>query len=127
MVSKAAQKRQLTETHLRAVGIELGSRYVVGGAQDDGRCPEFDHLWVESMRPDPVGAYFARAEKEFVAVAAGFPHDHPNMGAVLLECTGMQPFARALQHEIDIPIFSWGRLLNHAYSVVVHRDYCSHV
>ena len=123
----AAQKRQLTETHLRAVGIEPGSRYVVGGAQDDGRCPEFDHLWVESMRPDPVGAYYDKAEKELVAVAVDFYHDHPNMGAMLLECTGMQPFAHTLQREIDIPIFSWGTLLDYAYSVVVHRDYYGHV
>ena len=123
----AAQKRQMTETHLRAVGIEPGSRYVVGGAQDDGRCPEFDHLWVESMRPDPVGAYYDRTEKEFVAVAADFYDEHHNVGAMLLECTGMQPFARALQREIGIPIFSWGTLLDYAYSVVVHRDYYGHV
>ena len=49
------------------------------------------------------------------------------MGAMVLECTGMQPFARAIQREIDIPIFSWGTLLDYAYSVVVHRDYYGHV
>ncbi len=127
MVSHAAQKRQLTETHWRAVGIEPDSRYVVGGAQDDGRCLEFDHLWVKSMRPDPGGAYYDKAEKEFVAVVVDFYHDHPNVGAMLLECTGMQHCARALQREIDIPIFSWGTLLDYAYSVVVHRGYCGHV
>jgi hypothetical protein len=127
MVSKAAQKRQLTETHLRTVGIEPGSPYVIGGAQDDSRCPDFDHLWVKSMRPGPVGTNYDKAEKEFVAVAVDFYHDHPNVGATLLGCTGMQPFARALQREIDIPIFSWGTLLDYAYSVVVHRGYYGHV
>ena len=39
----------------------------------------------------------------------------------------MQPFARAIQREIDIPIFSWGTLLDYAYSVAVHRDYYGHV
>lgn len=39
------------------------------------------------------------------------------MGAMLLECTGMQPFARTIQREIDISIFSWGTLLDYAYSV----------
>ena len=60
-------------------------------------------------------------------VAVDFYHAHPNMGAMLLECTGMQPFARAVQREIDVPIFSWGTLLDYAYSVVVHRDYYGHV
>ena len=36
-------------------------------------------------------------------------------------------FARALQRRIDIPVFSWGTLLDYAYSVAVHRDYYGHV
>jgi hypothetical protein len=49
------------------------------------------------------------------------------MRAMVLECTGFQPFARALQREIDIPIFSWGTLLDYACSVTVHRDYYGHM
>jgi hypothetical protein len=50
----------------------------------------------------------------------------------VLECTGFPPFARALQRELalagtDIAVFSWGTLLDYAYSVVVHRDYYGHV
>jgi hypothetical protein len=123
----AATKSLMTDTHLRAVGIQAGSNYVLGGAMDDGRCEEFDHLWVAAQRPDPPGAFYDKAEREFVEVAVEFYHAHPNMGAMMLECTGMQPFARALQREIDIPIFSWGTLLDYAYSVVVHRDYYGHV
>ncbi len=122
-----ALNKFMTEAHLKAVGIQPDSNYVLAGAMDDGRCPEFDHLWVESMRPDPPGAYYDKAEKEFVPVAVDFYQAHPNMGAMMLECTGMQPFARAIQREIDIPIFSWGTLLDYAYSVVVHRDYYGHV
>ncbi len=40
---------------------------------------------------------------------------------------GMQPFARAIQHAIDLPIFSWGTLLDYAYSVISHREYYGHV
>ena len=43
------------------------------------------------------------------------------------ECTGMQPFARSIQRQIDIPICSWGTILDYAYSVAVHRDYYGHV
>ncbi len=123
----AAMKKLMTEAHLRAVGIEPGSNYVLAGAEDDGRCPEFDHLWVEELRTDPPAAYYDKAEDEFVGVALDFYRSTPNMGAMMLECTGMQPFARALQRVIDIPIFSWGTLLDYAYSIVVHRDYYGHV
>jgi hypothetical protein len=122
-----ARLGQLREAHLEAVGIQLGSNYVVGGAEDDGRCPEFEHLWYEPKRTDPPAAYYDKAEKEFVAVAVDFYRAHPTMGAMLLECTGMQPFARAVQRQVDIPIFTWGTLLDYAYSVAVHRDYYGHV
>ena len=123
----AARASQLTQAHLEAVGIQPGSNYVIGGAQDEGRCPEFEHLWYEPARPDPPAAYYDKTEAEFVGVAVDFYRAHPNMGAMLLECTGMQPFARALQRQIDIPLFTWGTLLDYAYSVVVHRDYYGHV
>ncbi len=120
-------KRAITQEHLEAVGIQPGSNYVLGGAEDDGRCPEFANLWEASVRPDPPQAYYDKAEKELLAVALDFFHAHPNMGAMVLECTGYPPFARALQREIDIPIFSWGTLLDYAYSAAVHRDYYGHV
>ncbi len=123
----ASSKQFITDRHLAGVGIQPGSNYVIDGAKDGGRCPEFDHLWTPALRTDPPGADYTKAEKDFVKVAVDFYRAHPNMGAMVLECTGMPPFARAIQHEIDIPIFSWGTLLDYAYSVVVHRDYYGHV
>ena len=123
----AARQSQLADEHLEAVGVQIGSNYVVTGAEDDGRCPEFENLWYAPTRPQVPEAYYDKAEQEFVAVAVEFFRSHPNMGAMMLECTGMQPFARAIQREIDIPIFSWGTLLDYAYSVAVHRDYYGHV
>jgi len=122
-----ANSRYLTDRHLESVGIRLGSNYVIGGAMDDGRCPQFDSLWTSGLRSVPPAADYAQAESEFLAVAVEFYERHPNMGAMVLECTGFPPFARALQREIDIPIFSWGTLMDFAYSVVVHRDYYGHV
>jgi hypothetical protein len=123
----AARSAQLSDAHLEAVGVRPGSNYVIAGAEDDGRCPEFENLWYAPARPEVPEAYYDKAEREFVSVAVDFFHAHANMGAMVLECTGMQPFARAIQRVIDIPIFSWGTLLDYAYSVAVHRDYYGHV
>jgi hypothetical protein len=122
-----ARKQLMTQPHLEAVGIQPGSNYVIAGAEDDGRCLEFENLWNALTRPDPPEAYYDKAEKDFVEVAVDFYQAYPNMGAMMLECTGMQPFARAIQRRIDIPIFTWGTLLDYAYSVAVHRDYYGHV
>ncbi len=122
-----AQAQYLTDRHLEAVGIQRGSNYVIGGAMDEGRCVEFDHLWTAGKRSDPPAANYEKAQAEFVAEGVRFVRAHPTMGALVLECTGFPPFARALQREVEIPIFSWGTLLDYAYATAVHRDYYGHV
>ena len=117
----------LAKAHLEAAGVQISSNYVLAGAMDGGRCPEFQNLWVSDCRPDIPQATYEAAERDFVAAGLDFFRHHPNMGAMVLECTGFPPFARALQREIDIPLFSWGTLLDYAYSVAAHRDYYGHV
>jgi Asp/Glu/hydantoin racemase len=126
LMSESNELPLLTDTHLQSVGIQPGTNYVIGGTMDPGVCIEFEHLWTPGLRKDPPSASFDKALQEFLPVAIAFHEKYPSMGAMVLECTGFQPFARALQREIDIPIFSWGTLLDYAYSVVVHRDYYGH-
>ncbi|MEW5424381.1 aspartate/glutamate racemase family protein [Amorphus sp. 3PC139-8] len=119
--------RFLSERHLTAVGVTPGTNYVLHGAMDDRKIPQFDNLWNDDLRPDPPTADYEQAEREIVAVAADFARQHPQMGAMVLECTGFQPFGRAIQREIEMPVFSWSTLLDYAYSVAVHRDFYGHV
>jgi len=120
-------KEALLDKHLLGAGIQPGSNYVVGDAMGNGLCPEFDSLWTQGLRPDPPQADYEKAEKEFLRAATAFFESHPSMGAMVLECTGFPPFARALQNLIHIPIFSWGTLMDFAHRVTVHQDYYGHV
>jgi hypothetical protein len=122
-----SSKSAILDNHLESAGIKLRSNYVLAGVMDDGRCPEFDHIWTEGLRTDPPAINYEKAEQEFLDVAVEFYRSHPNMAAMVLECTGFPPFARSLQRQIDIPIFSWGTLLDYAFNIVVHRDYYGHV
>lgn len=122
-----AEGDQLQDRHLSSVGVQLGSNYIVHGAKDGGKCPQFDSLWTKDLRPETPTADYSNAERDLVAVAKTFAAAHPTMGAMVLECTGFQPFARAIQREIDIPVFSWSTLLDYAYSIVAHRDFYGHV
>jgi hypothetical protein len=122
-----AQKRFLTDDHLRNVGIDLSSNFIIAGTQDEYGCPEFDKLWDHERRPERPEAYYDNAERDMVRICDAFCKANPNIAAIMLECTGMQPFARAIQRVVDLPVFSWGTLLDYAYSVVVHRDYYGHI
>lgn len=122
-----AQKQFLSDEHLRNVGIQVGSNYVIAGAQDEYNVTEFDNLWNPHVRPEYPEAYYEKAERQMVECSVEFCQKNPDIGAIMLECTGMQPFARAVQRAVDVPVFSWGTLLDYAYSVVAHRDYYGHV
>ncbi len=122
-----AQHQYLSEQHLMNVGIDPDSNYVIAGAQDEYGVTEFDNLWNPNKRPEVPEAYYDKAEEQMVNCARQFVDKNPDIGAIMLECTGMQPFARAVQREVELPVFSWGTLLDYAYSVVNHRDYYGHV
>jgi hypothetical protein len=61
-----AREKQMTQAHLEAVGIQIGSNHVIAGAEDEGHCSEFEPLWYEPKRTDPPGAYYDKAEKDFL-------------------------------------------------------------
>jgi hypothetical protein len=120
-------RSNLTHAHLEAVGIDPGSRIAIAGAMDEYTCPEFDKLWNPAVRPEIPVSNYERSESQLIALCKDFKRRHPEMRAMVFECTGFQPFARAVQREIDMPIFSWSTLLEFAHSVVVHRDFYGHV
>ena len=122
-----AKKEALTMEHLRRVGVDPESNFFVNGAQDDYSCPGFDTLWDAKVRPEITYSDYTPTEERMVEIAMDMKAKHPDMGSLMLECTGMQPFARAIQRAIDMPVYSWGTLLDYAYSVVNHRDYYGHV
>jgi hypothetical protein len=123
-----AKLKQLSLEHLKRVGIDVEkSNFFLNGAQDDYECKPFDTLWDPYIRPEKPFSYFSEAESQMVKIALDMKAKHPEMGALMLECTGMQPFARAIQRAIDLPVYSWGTLLDYAYSTSVHRDYYGHV
>ncbi|MBN2285156.1 MAG: aspartate/glutamate racemase family protein [Tissierellales bacterium] len=122
-----ANKNELSNTHLQNVGVSINSNYFVEGIHDFVECVQFKNLWGSPTHPILGEAYFDLAEREIVQMALSMKERHPEMGALMLECTGWQPFARTIQKAIDLPVYSWGTLLDYAYSVVVHRDYYGHV
>lgn len=122
-----ATSGNMTPAHLKHVGVAPDSNYHIKGAMDDGGCPEFVSLWDDTRRPEVPTANYRRAEEDIVKSCKDYVRQYPDIGALMLECTGFQPFARAIQREVDLPVFSWATLMDYAYSVVAHRDFYGHV
>jgi hypothetical protein len=50
----------------------------------------------------------------------------PTVGAIVLECTNMPPFAAAVQRAVNLPIFDIVTLINMLHESVTRRPYAGH-
>jgi Asp/Glu/hydantoin racemase len=89
--------RFLTEAHLQAVGAECVP-LVIAGLETE---KELTHVLIDNEPELDV----QEAEAEMVHVARRMISDHPEVGAIVLECTNMPPYARAVQQATGLPVF----------------------
>jgi Asp/Glu/hydantoin racemase len=108
-----AHAPSLTERHLKAVGAE-GIPHVIVGMEYQ---PEFSRLIMKEIY-DPL-----KIEKESVHVAKQLLAEHPEVGAIVLECANMPPYGKAIQNELDVPVFDIVSLTEWVYSSLVKKDF----
>ena len=111
-----ASKRTLTEAHLKSVGAETVPVCVAG--MDDQK--EFCEVVIEGRRNElNVG----RLGEEVLTVVQRMAEDHPEMGALVIECTDLPPFAHLIQEKIRVPVFDIVTLTNMVYETLMRTPY----
>jgi Asp/Glu/hydantoin racemase len=88
--------KTLTPEHLAAAGVSADTP-VVG--TDEGR--EFTRA---ILGDEPV-LDVAAAERDIIDAGEALVRRHPQVGAVLLECTNMAPYAATLREHLDLPVY----------------------
>jgi hypothetical protein len=104
----------LTEEHLRAAGADPGTP-VVG--TDDGS--EFTRVMINDEERLDVAA----AERDILAAGDRLLASHDAIGAVLLECTNMVPYAHALSQRLRLPVFSIYTFVTWFHSGLIPREF----
>ena len=66
---------------------------------------------------------YEKMEKEVVDAALELTKKNPEVGAILLECSDMPPFAAAVQKAVKMPVFDFITMINWVYSGVVQKMY----
>lgn len=66
---------------------------------------------------------YDKMEKEVVDSALELIHQFPDIGAFLLECSDMPPFAAAVQQAVKMPVFDFITMIKWVHSGVVQRPY----
>lgn len=86
----------LSDEHLRAAGVPPGTP-VVG--TESGR------TFSRTLLGNELELDVAGAEADILAAGEELVARHPEVGAVLLECTNMCPYAAALRERLGLPVF----------------------
>jgi hypothetical protein len=88
----------LTPAHLRGAGIGADVPLAVVGMETE---KEFTHALLDNQLELDVDL----AREEHIRVARRLVADHPDVGAIVLECTNMPPYTADIQRETGRPVF----------------------
>lgn len=103
-----ADADNLTSAHWAGAGVDPAT-VVVSGMNG---CPEFDAIsWQDHETLD-----FTRLEAETVDVAQRLLAKSPSIGAILLECSLLPPYAAAVQNVTRLPVFDFTHLVAMVHS-----------
>jgi Asp/Glu/hydantoin racemase len=105
----------LTPRHLEAAGVALDTPFV---GTEDG--VEFFRVLILGEKTDmDVGL----AARDILEAGRRLLAAHPNVGAVVLECTNMPPYAAGLQRALGVPVFDIYSLITWWHSGLRPRDF----
>jgi Asp/Glu/hydantoin racemase len=113
VVSVSAQS--LTPRHLEAAGVPLDTPIV---GTEGGR--EFFRVLILGEKPDMD---VALAAKDILDAARDLVARHPDVGAIVLECTNMPPYAHAVREVLGIPVYDIYSLIAWLHAGLRPRDF----
>ena len=90
-------KSTLGDAHLRAANVPLDTPI---GTTEDGT--EFSRVILN----DELKLNIELARMDNINAALKMKTDHPDLGAIILECTNMSPYAEAIQEAVELPVYS---------------------
>jgi hypothetical protein len=110
-----AEASAVTPAHFEAAGLDM-SRCALIGMEG---CSEFAATtWNDQPFLD-----FGCMEEEAVSVAQRLANENPDIGAILLECSLLPPYAAAIQNAVNVPVFDFTHLVKLAHDAVLRQPF----
>ena len=113
-----ANANDLKEEHLTRANITQRDNLVILSMHNQ---PEWSRLY---SNPDGGAFKLEAITDEIADVLRKGLEEHPDIGAVVLECTDLPPYASRLREEFGLPVFDFNSLMGHiAMALNVHKLY----
>lgn len=104
---------------LRNCGVDDLTRVVIAGSEHTSQ--------MKNVLQEKGHINNMTFEKELVGIAREVVLKNPDVGALLLECTELPPYAWAIQKTVRLPVFDFTTLINWVYNAVVRRPFAGFV
>ncbi len=111
-----ADANNLTADFLARSGVGVRNKVIIRGLQDE---PEFKGAVLEEK--GSIDA--ARVEAELLGVCRQVREEHRDLAAILLECSMLPPYSRALQDALGVPVFDFVTMIDYLYAATHQRRY----
>ncbi|MCF8092070.1 MAG: aspartate/glutamate racemase family protein [Desulfotignum sp.] len=111
-----ADRRGLTPAFLEQINIPSGPDLFIQGMENS---LEFAAAVLEEK-----GTLDADKIQEEAVAAARVVSAAQNIGAILLECSVLPPYARAVHDATGLPVFDYITMINHVFHALEPRRYC---
>jgi hypothetical protein len=113
-----ANSKALTDEVFAWAGVpsQVKERIRVKGLEDDRH-------FVSAVIDEEGELDSALIEQAVVMRASALCEEHPDMGAILLECSMLPPYAAAVQEATGLPVFDYITMIDYVHSTVVKQRY----
>lgn len=111
-----ASRASLTEAHLKAVGAHQTPVVIQGMEESD----EFSEV---ILRGERTAMDLEIVEADLVQAGQALVDKSPEVGAILLECTDLPPYANSLQSATERPVFDIINLASMMHAAVHRRPF----
>lgn len=110
----------LKDVHFDALHISPAIPRVISGMEEQ---PEFRSAILEEK-----GTLDSRLiEQEVVGVAQRMVEQNPGLGAVLLECSDLPPYAKSVQDAIGLPVFDFITMIRYMHTALICQGYQGYI
>lgn len=101
-----ANRASLTRAHMEACNITADMNVFVMGLED---APQWRKIFDQPDTPFDMDA----VSQEILGVARRAAAEHPELGAIVLECTDLPPYADRIRQELHLPVFDINSLIGY--------------
>ncbi len=115
-----AESRCLQSEHLQAVGITDHDSLVIRGM-------EASQEFSEAVLQEKGTLDSSVIERDLVTLAREMVTETPELGAVVLECSDLPPYAHAVQRAVNLPVFDFTTLIDFMHSALVRTRFTGHM